>query len=298
MIPNEKEQGTHRDPRVVAFGEILFDCLGEAEHLGGAPLNFACYVRQFGIPVGLVSAVGKDARGEIALRHLIKSDVQTTGVTTRQEPTGVANIKLVNGNPEFTMEKHCAWEQITLPSVILKTKPNLLYFGTMAQTTSQNLVTLNALRNLNPQHVLVDLNLRPHLYSQSIVVESIGRATILKMNEREWGVVQQIAHTKTPKDLFAHFTNLQIVAITRGSEGAEIHMSNKHYSYSGTKMIPIDQVGSGDAFTAALAAGVMRHKEAEYILRVACDIGATVSQTAGAIVDLPKYLLQSLSHHL
>ena len=295
MITNEKEQGIHGNPRVIAFGEILFDCLEGAEYLGGAPLNFACYVRQFGIPVGLVSAVGKDVRGGIALEYLIKSDIQVTGITTRPEPTGIANIKLVNGNPEFTMEKHCAWEQITLPSAILGTKPDLLYFGTMAQTTSQNLATLTTQCNLNPQHVLVDLNLRPNLYSQSIVLESINRATLLKMNEEEWEIVQQIAHTKMPKDLFASFTNLQIVAITRGSEGADLHLSNKHYSYSGSKMTSIDQVGAGDAFTAALAAGVIQHEEAEHVLRVACDTGATASQAKGAIVDLPQNLLRSFS---
>jgi fructokinase len=295
MIPNEKEQKTHGGPQILAFGEILFDCLEGTEHLGGAPLNFACYVRQFGIPVGLVSAVGKDARGEIALRHLIKSDVQVNGVTTRQEPTGIAHIELVNGNPEFTMEKYCAWEQITLSSTILETKPDLLYFGTMAQTTPQNLTTLNALCNLNPQHVLVDLNLRPHLYSQSVVLESINKATILKMNEEEWGIIQQIAHTKTPEDLLIHFTNLQIVAITFGSAGADLHISNKHYSYAGTKMNSIDQVGAGDAFTAALAVGVIQHQEAEHILRVACNIGAAASQAVGALVDLPQYLLQFFS---
>ena len=60
-------------------------------------------------------------------------------------------------------------------------------------------------------------------------------------------------------------------------------------------MTSIDQVGAGDAFTAALAAGVIQHEEAEHVLRVACDTGATASQAKGAIVDLPQNLLRSFS---
>ena len=39
------------DPELqaIAFGEILFDVFDDGAYLGGAPLNFAWYLRQFGV---------------------------------------------------------------------------------------------------------------------------------------------------------------------------------------------------------------------------------------------------------
>ena len=49
--------------RIVSIGEILWDVIGQAEHLGGAPLNFAAHAHKLGHEVFLVSAVGDDERG-------------------------------------------------------------------------------------------------------------------------------------------------------------------------------------------------------------------------------------------
>jgi len=52
--------------QAVVFGEILFDVFADGEYLGGAPLNCGWYLRQFGIEVQMVSAIGKDQRGQQA----------------------------------------------------------------------------------------------------------------------------------------------------------------------------------------------------------------------------------------
>ena len=54
----------------VGLGEILFDVLPSGSQLGGAPANFAYHAGQHGLHSVAVSAVGKDALGETALRIL------------------------------------------------------------------------------------------------------------------------------------------------------------------------------------------------------------------------------------
>ena len=50
---------------LISIGEVLWDVVGETDHLGGAPLNFAAHAAKLGHSCFLVSAVGSDERGEI-----------------------------------------------------------------------------------------------------------------------------------------------------------------------------------------------------------------------------------------
>lgn len=54
------ERKFHHPPRVVSFGEILFDVIEGVPCLGGAPLNLAVHLHRQGAETTLISAVGAD----------------------------------------------------------------------------------------------------------------------------------------------------------------------------------------------------------------------------------------------
>ena len=54
-------------PRILSYGEIIFDLVGGRPFLGGAALNFAWVVNQLGGEATLISAVGNDDFGLEAL---------------------------------------------------------------------------------------------------------------------------------------------------------------------------------------------------------------------------------------
>ena len=54
---------------VIGVGEILWDLIGASEYLGGAVLNFSVQTARLGHRVSLVSAVGDDRRGRLAIRQ-------------------------------------------------------------------------------------------------------------------------------------------------------------------------------------------------------------------------------------
>ena len=54
MNANGGSEAADASPQIISFGEIVFDMIEGTPHLGGAPLNVACYIRQFGVCVGLV----------------------------------------------------------------------------------------------------------------------------------------------------------------------------------------------------------------------------------------------------
>ena len=286
MIADGEPQAANCGPQVISFGEIVFDHIVGKHYLGGAPLNFACYLRQFGVPVALVSAVGHDKLGQTALRSLSGAGVDTSRVETRPQPTGTVEVRLVEGDAEFIVADGCAWEQIELSGAPFWGQPALLYFGTVAQKTATNRASLEALCALRPRDILLDINLRPQQYSAELVMQVLKMATILRMNENEWQVVRQITSQNGPDDLLESH-GLEMIALTRGSQGAELHLPERTYIMEGRKTDVVDPVGAGDAFTAALAAGIVRGADMEHALRVACEAGAAAVQSRGALVDLP-----------
>ena len=60
---------------VLAFGEVLFDIFENKTEIGGAPFNFAAHYAALGGEVQMVSAVGEDALGRVALGELEKRGV-------------------------------------------------------------------------------------------------------------------------------------------------------------------------------------------------------------------------------
>ncbi len=283
------------DIQAVAFGEIVFDCFEDSSCIGGAPLNFAWYLRQFGISVAIVSAVGRDKLGNTALRLLHEADIDPSWVSRRSEPTGTVDIQLLDGQPRYTINEGTAWEYIELPSDLGKIQPTLLYFGTAAQKTQVNRSTLRRLWTLKPRHSFFDVNLRQDHYSGEIVLDGLRAATILKLNHKEWRVIQQLTSLEAPDQILETF-GLEIIALTRGSQGAVLYVPGKGYEAESTQVDVVDTVGAGDAFSAALASGVILGADLKYTLQVACKVGTYVVQRRGAQIQLAKELHGAFKH--
>ena len=237
----------------------------------------------------MVSAVGQDELGNTALRLLCEAGIEPSWVSRRSEPTGTVDIRLVNGQAEFTVNEGVAWDYIKLSGDLEGRQPALLYFGTVAQRTEVNRATLRKLWALKPRHCFFDVNLRQHYYSAEIIDEGLREATILKLNEEEWKAIRQLTSQDTPAFLLSCF-GLEIVALTRGCRGAVLYVHDKEYQAQSSHVDVVDTVGAGDAFSAALAAGVIHGADLEYTLQVACEVGAFVVQRRGAQVELKDEL--------
>jgi sugar/nucleoside kinase (ribokinase family) len=109
------------------------------------------------------------------------------------------------------------------------------------------------------------------------------------MNESEWNFVEVITSLHSPHELLDNF-NLEIVAVTYGSNGAELYVPGKMFVTMGDAKSVIDPVGAGDAFAAALAAGIIQGANLEYTLNIACQTGAEVVQSRGSLVNISEDL--------
>lgn len=278
--------------QALAFGEILFDVYEDGAYLGGAPLNFAWYLRQFGIHVGMISAVGRDALGEQAQDRLRQADVDQTYVTCLDAPTGTVDVTLTNGQPQYVINEGVAWDNIAL-DVLPQPAPPLVYFGTLAQRTTTNRATLNRMLGMASAHRFFDINLRQHYYSDAILLESLKQSTLVKLNEDEWTVLSRVINIADPVQAVRRY-GLHALILTRGERGASLYRPSGETQAASPKVTVVDAVGAGDAFSAVMAAAAICGYPLDRALQVACEVGAYVVTVRGAQTTLPASLCDAI----
>ena len=122
---------------VLCVGETLWDVLPTGEFLGGAPLNVAAHLVRLGTPAALVSRVGIDLRGHLALERMHELHLDTSYVQTdAQLPTGEARAMLdATGSASYDFLEPAAWDCIDAGEDVLDAarRSRAVVFGTLAQ---------------------------------------------------------------------------------------------------------------------------------------------------------------------
>lgn len=278
-------------PISYSFGEVLYDCFENQKLAGGAPLNFAWNLRQFGFPVAMVSAVGEDDFGASLRSFVREAGINDMMVTIRPEPTGTVLISVNNGEPDFVINENVAWDHIDV-NAGLEESADLIYFGSVAQRTTQNRNALRKLLEMPCDYRMFDVNIRQHYYSTGVLLDGFRQANIVKFNFEEWLLVRDVSKVGSLEELRVAF-DLVAVACTRGPLGAELVMECGSYHCDAAQVPVVDTVGAGDAFSAALAAGIMHGADPQLILNTACEVGAMVVQNTGAHTHFPPSIVRS-----
>ncbi len=291
--------------KVLSFGEILWDIIDGVGHLGGAPFNFAAHFAQYGVQSLMISAVGNDKYGKDALR-IAKSygvDVSLVQMDPAHD-TGTVEVKLTNGIPSYRIKPDVAydfilyeplWEKIPADSF------DVFYFGSLAQRNPVSATTLKEilLHNHFP-YVFYDVNLRVKGYSRTIVVESLQRCNVLKLNIEEVGVLAELLFgngffaVQDFCDRIARAYSISIIMVTAAENGCFIYDEGVLSRIPGKAIVMSDAVGAGDAFSASFMFEFLKHGDVMTAATKANEVGAFVASQKGAIPRYPSEILQFL----
>ena len=278
---------------VVGLGELLWDLLPSGKQLGGAPANFAYITNLLGDTGIPASRVGRDALGDEALERLAQLGLESRFVQRDSiRPTGTVNVDLDDcGQPRFAISENAAWDFLdrTPEWRELAAEADAICFGSLAQRSSQSRQTIRSfLHGARPNAVRIfDVNLRQNFYTAEILAESMGLATIVKLNHEE---LRRIMHLlaldhrgegESARRLLASH-DLKLVCVTRGDGGSLLISPEGCSEHPGFKVKVADTVGAGDAFTAALTYGYLRNTPLAQINEMANRVGAWVASQAGA----------------
>lgn len=283
--------------KIVCIGEILWDVIGESEHLGGAPFNFAAHAARLGHTVWFISAVGEDARGARALEQLVQLGLSPRYVCRKAElPTGVVTVQLSpSGQPSFLIHRPAAYDAPELSPADLEAlaaeRPDWIYFGTLLQMSPRaRLLTDQLLEALPKAKRFYDVNLRRNQFDLARVQELLARASVVKLNEEEAAAVAQIV--ECPHASLEEFCRAgarrfrwEAVCVTRGEGGCALRVGGQYVESKGYRVRVADAVGAGDAFAAAFLDGLGRGREPEAIADFANRVGALIASRPGGTPD-------------
>lgn len=287
----------HRPPKVLCFGEILWDFLPAGLFPGGAPFNVAYHLSRHDIAVRLVSGIGRDLLGDELIRRLDHWKIGTDLLTFHQGlPTGYVRAVLGDaGDASYEIVQSVAWDQILASADVVKeaVEARAVVFGSLAQRTAFNQNALKRILAVLPENAwrIFDVNLRPPHDDIPLVRELADEATVLKLNAEEAARIaanekEAAGREEDDARALAETHGCAIVCITAGARGAGLLRKGKWHWEKGKKVKVADTVGSGDAFLASLVSGFLNKAGTdEEILERACRLGEWMATQRGATPD-------------
>lgn len=290
------------DNYIVGIGEVLWDHFEDKDDyvLGGAPFNFAYHVNQFGLNSLVISAIGNDKLGQ-----KLEADVRKKNVPYMLErlnlPTGVVNIKEVDGKPRYDILTERAWDYIPnteqLKEIAANTKA--VCFGSLAQRSETSRNSILAFLDAMPSDALriFDINLRQNWYSKEVIKTSLQKANVLKINDDELLIIQRMFGyiDITPENtcrLIMRDYQLDMLILTCGDKGSYIFTKDEMSYLSTNDIKVVDTVGAGDSFTASFIASMLKGKTIHEAHRIAVNVSAFVCTQEGATPIIPGELKQ------
>ncbi|WP_025762792.1 carbohydrate kinase family protein [Dyadobacter tibetensis] len=285
-------------PKVVIFGEMLWDMLPSGKQPGGAPMNVAIHLKNFGGAPILISRIGSDDLGEELMHYLESQGLPTQLVQTgTTHLTGIVKVNLSDKTEvTYKIVQPVAWDYIHLTpeNIELVTQADVFLYGSLAARGAQSKETLLHLLSVAKLKVF-DVNLRPPYFDQPAIEELLYRADIVKLNENELSLIATWYGLEDDfeaqiKDLIARF-QLQMVCVTLGANGAIVVHQDRVYRQHGFPVEVQDTIGSGDSFLAMFLHLFLEGVSIPEALCKACGVGALVATHQGATPTISEQML-------
>lgn len=282
-------------PIVVGIGELLWDVLPTGKKAGGAPINFVYHATQLGAEGYAISAVGKDELGEEIVQELDNNHIAHC-IESVDYPTGTVEVTLEKGIPTYNIIENVAWDHIPVSSkaieIVMEAKA--ICFGTLAQRNMDSRKALTELLSYAPEDALrfFDINIRQNYYSKELILDLLGKANILKINDEELEMLRPMMGLEGDyevccKALLEKY-GLKYVILTAGSKFSAIYSTDENSVIGTPKVAVADTVGAGDSFSGAFVYSILAGKSLKEAHRKAVNTAAFVCSKEGAWPEYSK----------
>lgn len=282
---------------VAIFGEVLADIFPDDTVLGGAPYNVARHIRAFQHKPVLISRVGNDVLKDALMLELETLDIDASGIQLDPIfPTGQVLVHMENGSHRFEIKANQAYDHIHAGMThltTLATKPDLAYFGTLAQRDVESRLALDTFLSDAKCPRFLDINLREPWYNKHMIRRSLLRTEIVKINEDELKTVcdmfdKGLSNDQTRADYLMATFNLKYLFVTCGEEGAWSLSSKGEKTQVESPPLDaalVDTVGAGDAFATICILGLLYNWPMDEMLVRAGKFASAVCTIRGAAPD-------------
>ncbi len=298
-------------------GEALYDVFVAEEtatgftldaRIGGSPFNVAIGLSRLGLGAALFGGISEDPLGRRLERVLREEGVDTGYIVGKVNPTTLALVGLdPAGVPQYSFYGHDAADRVLGPVDLPQLSEDItgLHFGSYSLVVEPTGSTLLALAQQQSGQRLISLdpnvrlNVEPDALRWRQRVEAFTEAAdLVKVSDEDLETLFPKAGAKEVATAW-HRQGVQLVVITRGSEGALVSLRGEVFEAPGRKVDTVDTVGAGDTFQAALLCGLQELdkstraglrelplEDCRRIIAFAIDAAAITCARRGA--DLPR----------
>lgn len=281
--------------KVLSFGAIVWDVINDTEYIGGAPLNVAAHLAKWGIESYMISRVGNDRLGIMAIKEADNLGIKTSYI--QKDPiyhTGIAICSIdSDGIAKYEIPDDAAYNYIEYPQSLKEDIGDIeydaFYFGTFEQRGAVSLRSLKRILNtFRFKNVFCDFNIRQNFHPTDVIVYSLQNSNIVKMNEQEAEVISTQLYGSYEGDegfgrRISSDYGIKIVCITKGSEGYSLIYNGQFSTYHANIVHVCDTIGAGDAFSAAFLACFCRTQNPYASGKLANYVGSYVASQKSAV---------------
>jgi sugar/nucleoside kinase (ribokinase family) len=294
-----------RDYDIITVGDMCVDLVvdlgrtepqfGQAEQwvpgytveMGGSACIFACQAAKLGLRVAVLGRVGDDAFGQVAVRGLVESGVDTRHI--KVEPglktgLGLALCRAAGDRAILTYAGSInAVYPADLTDDLLRRARHLHYCSYYLQTNLLSAVPaiFHRARSLGLT-ISLDTNWDPDGRWEGGLAEALALCDLFLPNDQEALAITTAAGLDDALDRLA--ANVPVVAVKRGELGALIAAGASRLVASVEPVAAIaDTVGAGDSFDAGFVATWLVGHPLEVCAAVANACGRASTQARGGI---------------
>ncbi|BAI75141.1 fructokinase (plasmid) [Azospirillum sp. B510] len=308
-------QGDALTPDVLCLGEVLIDFMpaGPARPgvigafdpaPGGAPANVAVGLARLGVRSAFMGRTAADGFGRFLAHALTNAGVDVSHLRrVSNTKTPVAFVSLdEEGEREFLFygEPMAGFSTADL-DLDAVAAARLLHSGSIGLIDpAAREASLLAVETARRQGRLVsfDANLRLALWpdralAERLIRQGIATAGIVKLSDEELEFLTGGADPDSAGRTLWH-DGLRLLVVTHGRNGCTFVTADASGHVPGLAATTIDTTGAGDAFVAALLAGILEDTATAFtperlraICRFANAAGALTTTAPGAIPSLP-----------
>jgi fructokinase len=252
---------------ITVVGEALVDVVarsGSSElsvHPGGSPANVAVALSRLGQRTVLVTQLGADDYGALIRAHLERNGVEPILAGPTSQPTSRALARLDTAGAA-TYEFELNWDVRDIETAAGSAALHVGSLGVLLPPGGERVVRLVETAYRAGLLTSYDPNIRPSLTpgrrQVAATVERVAAsAHILKLSDEDLGFLfPGITSRQLAERFLTRDGATELLVVTRGSEGAIVVTRAAHFSVAAVPVTVVDTIGAGDAFTAALLAGL------------------------------------------
>lgn len=280
-----------RVPRLPVKGETLKASMFKLGP-GGKGSNQAIAAKRAGADVVMITKVGKDPFGELALKTYEEEGMSTKYIFQDDElATAVASILVdeTTGNNQIAIAmgacENIAFEEVESAREAIKNADVLV-----TQLESNLDATEQAIDMAKENEVLVILNPAP---AQPLAKTLLNKIDILTPNETEAEIlcdnkfkIKTIEDAKKAAKILME-KGVKTVILTLGEKGALLKNSEMEHHIESMKVDVVDTTGAGDAYNGGLAAALAEGKDLIDSAKFANIVGALSVTKMGTAPAMP-----------